>query len=74
MKIQEDIDLIKKIREEDLVWSCFPGRGIHEIGCPHRNWDKKDYKEAFISKKIGEEFVRQKLENIIPKEYDIFCI
>lgn len=42
--IQEKIDSTK------IVWSCYPGRGMHVVGCPHRKWTKKELHDALIQK------------------------
>ena len=53
-----------KKAEENITWTCrfHPTDWFHELGCPHREWTKEEYKSALHSKKIGEQLMLEALK------------
>ena len=47
----------KRIDEIEVKWRCrfHPFQGWHEVGCPHREWNKEDLLNALIQKKKFEQ-------------------
>lgn len=39
----------------EVSWNCIHRRGMHEVGCPHKEWTKEQLLDALVSKKKFEQ-------------------
>ena len=48
-----------------VTWSCHASSDQHEVGCPHRQWLKKQLWEALIENKILNGKAIKKIDDLI---------
>lgn len=56
----------QKFKDIEVTWNCrfHPFNSWHEIGCPHKEWTKEQYRDALIMAKKNLVFQRNQLVKI----------